>query len=138
MADIPASGGKGFFPEKITLDQCKDTGMAMVLLCLLAGHFGKLPDAAFAAIVLLFVNMTIPRLFRPVARVWLGFSIVFGTFASKLVLACIFFGIITPVGCIRKMTGKDPLQIKRWKTDEASVFQTRNHTFQPEDMEKPY
>ena len=27
-----------------TLDQAKDTGMAMVLICLLLGYFGKFPS----------------------------------------------------------------------------------------------
>ena len=138
MTGIGVRKGKSFFPGKPTPDQCKDTGMALVLICLLIDHFGKLHNAAFIAMVLLIVNMTFPGLYRPVARVWLGLSLIIGSFTSKLLLGFIFLVVVTPVGWLRRMTGCDTLQLKKWKADESSVFKKRDHTFRPEDMERPY
>ena len=61
-----------FFTTKITKDQSRDTGMAMVLLCLLLAVSPKHSHRyLFVAMALQVVNMIVPQVFRPVAVVWL-------------------------------------------------------------------
>jgi len=127
-----------FFPKKISKDQAKDTGMAMVLICLLLGYVSQAQDFFTLGIVLLLIDMIYPNLYRPVAILWFGLSQVLGTLSSKLLLTIIFFVLVTPVGWIRRITGADSMQLKRWKKDNSSVFGIREHLFQPEDIEKPY
>ena len=127
-----------FFPKKISKDQAKDTGMAMVLICLLLGYVSQAQDFFTLGIVLLLIDMIYPNLYRPVAILWFGLSQVLGTLSSKLLLTIIFFVLVTPVGWIRRITGADSMQLKRWKKDDSSVFGVREHIFKPEDIEKPY
>jgi len=129
---------KRFFPKKISKDQAKDTGMAMVLICFILGYFSQKQDFFTLGIVLLLIDMIYPNLYRPVATIWFGLSLILGTINSKLLLTMIFFVIVTPVGLIRRIIGADSLQLKRWKKDDSSVFGVREHIFQPEDIEKPY
>ena len=121
-----------------TADQSRDTGLALVLICLLAAYWGQGPRFVPLAIVLLLISMVWPKLFRPLATLWFGFSHVLGTIMSKVMLTIVFFVIVTPIGVLRRWLGADPLQLKRWKADSTSVFKIRAGQVTPEDLEKPY
>jgi len=125
-------------PKKITGDQAKDTGMAMTLIFILIGYFYHKQYFIGWAILLLVLTMTWPNLYKPAGRLWFGLSYVLGTVMSKILLSILFFTIVTPIGLIRRLTGSDPLQLKKWKKDRASVFRVRNHTFSSADLKNPY
>lgn len=127
-----------FIPEHISRDQAKDTGMAMVLVCLLAGILGARPQFFTASVVLLLLNMTFPGAYRPVAKIWLGLSHLMGTVMSRVILTVVFFLLLMPVGVVRRLLGHDSLQIRRWKKDMSSVFRVRGHTFTARDIANPY
>lgn len=129
---------KSFFPRKISKDQSKDTGMAMVLICFLLGFFSQNQIFFTLGIILLLIDMVYPNLYRPVAIIWFGLSNVLGTITSNVLLTVVFFVIVTPVGLIRRIIGADSLQLKKWKKDDSSVFGIREHVYRPEDIEKPY
>lgn len=78
-------------PEHISDRQSSDTGMAMVLICLMGGYYSGQNFYILAAIVLLLVNMTLPTLYRPLARLWIGFSHVLGVVMARLVMMVLFF-----------------------------------------------
>jgi multisubunit Na+/H+ antiporter MnhG subunit len=129
---------KKFLPQTITADQAKDTGMAMVLICLLIAFFGSKQSFYGLAILLLLINMIWPKIFKPVAKIWLGFSLILGSVMSRLILSIIFLVMVIPVGFIRRMIGKDSLQLKKWKNGNDSVFKIREHEFTSEDIKHPY
>lgn len=124
--------------QKMTVNQAKDTGLALTLICLLVAHFRE--DLAWVtpAIVFLVLTMIWPGLFRLPARAWFGFSHVMGTVVSKILLSIVFFVVASPMGLIRRMLGKDSMQTKAWRKGEGSVFRTRDHAFSAEDLERPY
>jgi hypothetical protein len=126
------------FKRTITKEQSKDTGMAMVLLLLLASAAFKRQALITAAMIALIVDMTVPRLYRPVAVLWLGLSHLLGTVVSKILLTLVFFGVVTPIGLARKLLGIDSLRLKGFKSGENSVMVIRNHIFTGKDIEKPY
>jgi len=138
MIDVVIKKSKGFIPKTVTMDQAKDTGMAMTLIALLIGYCGRKPYGIAAAIALLLAAMTWPTLYRPVARLWFGLSHVLGTVMSKIVLSILFFALVTPMGCARKLSGADSLQLRKWKKGRSSVFKVRNHTFTSGDIQHPY
>jgi multisubunit Na+/H+ antiporter MnhG subunit len=122
----------------ITTDQAKDTGMAMVLICLLIAFFGGKQYFYGLAILLLLINMICPKVFRPAAKIWFGFSHLLGSVMSRIILSVIFLVLVLPVGVYRRAIGKDSLQLKKWKKDNASVFRIREHEFTSEDIKHPY
>jgi hypothetical protein len=138
MIDTPKKRKHFYLPRHITENQSRDTGMAAVLICLLVAWFGNSQAWVGPAILLLIVNMVSPVIFRPAAFVWIGTANVLGSIMSKILLALIFFLLVTPVGLVRRAFGKDSLRLKQWKKDDASVFNVRDHQFQPEELEKPY
>jgi hypothetical protein len=129
---------KNVLMRKITKDQSRDTGMAMVLLCLILYATSKRPGLLIAAIVLQVVNMTVPKIFRPVAIVWLGLSDLMGMVVSKILLSIVFFVVVTPIGILRRLAGKDSLKLRAFKGGADSVMLERNHTFIGQDLERPY
>jgi len=125
-------------PKTVSREQAKDTGMAMVLICLLIWHFFNVDRFFAISIVLLVINMIFPQVYKPLAKLWLGFSNILGAVMSRILLTILFFTLVTPIGVFRRITGYDSLQIKKWKKDRTSVFQVRDHTYQPKDIDKPY
>jgi polyferredoxin len=123
---------------KVSDSQCKDSGLALVLIALiLAMTFSPyyfLPISTG----LLVVTMSVPTLFRPFARIWFGFSHALGTVTSRILLTLLFYGLVTPVGFIRRVIGKDSMQLKKWKRGQASVFHDRDHLFTRQDLDHPY
>jgi hypothetical protein len=132
--------GKFFavFPTRITRRQARDTGMAMVLICLLAGHIWDQAWLFKLAIPLLVLNMILPMLFRPLATIWLGLSTLLGTVMSRVILTLIFFLLVTPIGLVRRAFGRDSLKLRMWKRGPKSVLRVRDRLFQPGEIEKPY
>jgi hypothetical protein len=127
-----------FSLKKITKEQSRDTGMAMVLLLLLLDLRLKRHGILVGAIALQVLNMTVPQIFKPVAVVWLGFSHVLGTVMSKILLSLLFFGFVTPIAILRRMFGKDSLHLRAFKSSEESMLLVRNHLFASQDIKKPY
>lgn len=121
-----------------TPEQAKDTGMAMVLICLLLGYWGKFPQFLAVSIVLLLITMVWPKAFRPLAGLWFGLSHLLSQVVSRVVLTIVFFGLVTPIGVIRRWRGADALQLKKWKKGQDSVFITREGPVQSKDLMQPY
>jgi len=124
--------------KKITKDQSRDTGMAMVLLCLLLTISPKRHWFLGAAIVLQVVNMTVPQIFRPLAVLWLGLSELLGAVVSRILLSIVFFLVVVPIGILRRLAGKDSLKLRSFKSGKDSVMLERNHTFSGQDLEHPF
>ena len=121
-----------------TPDQSRDTGLAMVLLCLLSVYFWGQTHLVPVAMVLLVLTMAWPNAFRPLAFFWFGLSHFMGNIVSKVILSILFFLVVTPIGLIRRLAGADSLQLKKWKKDGSSVFKVRDGVIKPEDLANPY
>lgn len=125
--------------KKITENQCKDTGLALILilliLCAITGKDGYWQ----VAIPVLIVTMTVPKLFMIPAKGWFGLSNFLGNIVSKILLAILFFGVITPIGVIMRVLGKDSMRLKEWKSGHESVFIDRSASkVEGADLEKPF
>jgi len=127
-----------FSIKKMTKDQSRDTGMAMVLLLLLVFLKTRRDGMLYAAMLLHVINMIVPRVFAPIALVWLGLSHVLGTVMSRILLSVLFFGLVTPMGLLRRLFGKDSLQLRQFKASSESAMLVRNHRFVAQDIERPY
>jgi len=61
-----------------------------------------------------------------------------GTVMSKVLLSILFFLVITPIGVLRRLFGKDSLKLRDFKASRDSATVERNHVFTAQDIEKPY
>ena len=55
-------------------NQAKDTGLAVVLILLIIEYINRPNWLIVAAMAVLILVMTWPEIFRPLAKVWFGFS----------------------------------------------------------------
>ena len=127
-----------FLARNISASQCKDSGLALVLISLnLAVAISPKYFLPFG-IAFLVVTMTVPNIYKPFAMVWFGFSHALGTVVSRILLTFLFFALVTPVGLFRRALGKDAMQVKSWKNGQTSVFHNRDHLFKRQDLNNPY
>jgi len=124
--------------KNISKEMCKDSGLALVLICMICFQVWKHQFLILLAIAFLLVAMTYPPIFKPFARLWFGLSTALGTVVSRIILTIVFFTVVLPVGLMRRMLGKDAMKIKRWKKNNTSVFRRREHRFAAKDLEHPY
>jgi hypothetical protein len=82
--------------------------------------------------------MAAPAIFRPAAVVWFGLSELIGSVVSRVILAVVFFVVVTPIGVVRKLLGADAMQLRTFKAGRGSVMRERNHTYVGKDIENVY
>jgi hypothetical protein len=82
--------------------------------------------------------MVWPKAFTPLAALWFGLSHLLSQVVSRVVLTIVFFGLVTPIGVIRRWRGADALQLKKWKQGQDSVFVTREGPVTSKDLLHPY
>ncbi len=138
MSSLEQTRRKAPFWLSATKEQAKDTGMALVLICLLAFLFTNNRHFVSAGLVLLLLDMISPALYKPAAKLWFGLSSVLGTVMSKVLLSLVFALVLTPMGLLRKVLGKDPMRVRQFKNGDASAFRVREHTFVAADIEQPF
>lgn len=124
--------------KKNSVDEAKDTGMAMILILLLMTFFWQKYNLIPVAIVVLILVMAWPTLFKPLARIWFGFSHFLGNIVSKVLLSIVFLIVATPIGLVRKIFGADSMRVKSWKNGKDSVMVERNYLFSSKDLERPF
>lgn len=127
-----------FLAANVSQSQSKDAGLALVLICLILALGGASRIFLPLGIGFLLVTMTAPGLFKPFARLWFGFSHALGTVVSRILLTILFYLLVTPVGIVRRLLGKDAMQLKSWKSSRTSVFINRDHLFTAQDLDHPY
>ena len=129
---------KKIIPDHITDQQKKDTGLALTLLFLIIGLITR--DVLFfkSTIPIILLTMLLPSLLYPVAIFWFTLSNFFGFFISKIVLSIIFMLLIIPLGLLRKLSGKDSLQLRQFKVSKNSVLKNKNQTYSRKDIIKPF
>lgn len=127
-----------YFPKKITKKEATDTGMALVLICLLLGYFLKNDIFYKIAIPVQVVNMVYSKIFTPFAFIWLGLTNLLGSLVSKILLSVVYIVLLLPMGIIRRMMGKDALKLKGFKQSKSSVMITRDIVFTAEDIKNPF
>ena len=126
------------FSSNTILDQSHDTGLALVLIILLFAYFSKRLQLVPLAIIILFLSMIYPNIFRPLSKLWFGLSYLMGTIMAKVIMSIIFFILVTPIGTLRRIIGYDPLQLRKWKKNNDSVFRVRDKVMKSKDLEYPY
>jgi len=112
--------------------------MAAVLILLILGWRLENDLYFYIAIPVLIINMVVPDVYKYLAYLWFGLAIVLGTVISKILLILVFLIAVLPIAVLRRLIGKDSLQIKKWRKGSESVFQTRDHKFVAGDIDKPY
>jgi hypothetical protein len=91
-----------------------------VVFALLAIWFGyrsgislRTIAAAAAAVAFLALAYTMPRVLAPLNWAWFRFGLALHAVISPIILGMLFFAVVTPIGVVMRLLGKDLLGLKR-------------------------
>ncbi|HEY0726218.1 MAG TPA: SxtJ family membrane protein [Pyrinomonadaceae bacterium] len=89
-------------------------GGVFVLLGLWWLYRGKFATAAYvlsaAGSILVLCGLVFPRGLTVPRRLWMKLAEAMSFVSSRIILAIIFFLVMTPIGLVKRATGWDPLQ----------------------------
>jgi len=64
------------------------------------------------AVVFAIIAIWKPALLAVLNRLWTKLGVLLGKVVSPIALGILFYGVITPIGAVMRLTGKDPLRLK--------------------------
>lgn len=85
------------------------------------GRFGTLAGVpAVAGALLMLGGLLRPTALRGPYRLWMGLAEALSVVTTNILLAVVYFGIVTPLGWLRRLLGGDPL--RRRQSPAASYW----------------
>jgi multisubunit Na+/H+ antiporter MnhG subunit len=89
-------------------------------------------------LVSILLGLTIPVLLWPFQKIWMIFGLILGFVMTRILLGLVFFIVLTPIGLIAKIAGKEFLN-RKIETGAATYWNTRDQAAKtPEDYEKQF
>ncbi len=64
------------------------------------------------SLIFLVLGLINSKILTPLNRIWFKFGIILGKIISPIIMGIIFFLVVTPIGLIMRMLGKDLLNLK--------------------------
>jgi saxitoxin biosynthesis operon SxtJ-like protein len=86
---------------------------------------------AASAVIAAAIGLVRPRWLAPSFTFWMIAAFPLAWLVSNLVLAVIFFGVLTPLGLLLRLLGRDPLD-RAWPARQDSYWQERPASDKPE------
>jgi hypothetical protein len=115
-------------------------GIAFALLALL--FFKKGLDYSWLAalsVFFFFFGLVLSGFLKPVHKIWMGISLVLGWIMTRVILTLLFFLVVTPIGLLAKLFGKEFLELRFKKKNFKSFWVTKEKKeFRPQDYENQY
>ena len=73
----------------------------------------------FFSVIFFLLGITNSKLLNPLNKIWFNFGILLGKMISPLIMGIIFFLVVTPIGLIMRVFGKDILSLKHNKKNKS-------------------
>ncbi len=110
-------------------------GGVLLIIAALLFYFEKSSSIYFAAIGgLLFISgLFIPKILKPLNKIWMGLAIVLGYFMSRLILTVLFYFVLTPISFIARLVGKKFMILKCDKS--AKTYWERRTNIQKKQID---
>ena len=86
----------------------------------------------------LFFGLLLPIFLKPIHKIWMGFALILGSIMTRVILSILFYLVITPIGLISKLSGKDFLDLKFNKSAVSYWVQRKKIVFEKADYEKQF
>jgi len=115
-------------------------GLALVLLSLFL--FWKEKGSYFYFLIIgnVFVILSelYPKILKPIQKPWMMFVTILGFLMSRVILSIIFYIVVTPLGLILRLFGKDFLDLKTAKSSYWNHRDNIEEKVQKENYEKQF
>ena len=60
----------------------------------------------------LICGFAFPKLLYPIEWAWMKLAFILGTISTRIILTIVFYLAVTPIGLLRRLFSKDPLDMK--------------------------
>ncbi len=103
---------------KIKISSNRSFGIVFFIVFLLIAIWPKLNGdetriwSVILAIVFIILGLTNSKLLTPLNILWFKFGIFLGRIVSPLIMAIIFFFVVTPIALLMRLLNKDLLNLK--------------------------
>jgi hypothetical protein len=84
---------------------------------------------------LMVYGVMLPRALSPVHRAWMALALALSKITTPIFLGCVYFGIITPIGFVRRLFGHDAV---RPKPTSGTLWVPRNSRPGQPDMKHQF
>jgi len=109
---------------------------AIGLIRYFVSHASGAETVILAGAILTLLGMFLPQALHIPYKLWMGFAVVMGWIMSRVILTVIFFAVVTPIGLVMRMLGKDLLELKRPIGAKTYWHHRSNKTFSKESYER--
>lgn len=106
-------------PTGLTRSEARRFGLtvggAFLVLAGVLWWRGREPAAEAASGVgafLILAGLILPSVLGPVHRVWMGAALAMSKVTTPIFLAIVYFGVLTPIGLVRRLLGHSPIPAK--------------------------
>lgn len=86
----------------------------------------------------LFFGLAFPIILKPIYKVWMGIALVLGFIMTGVILSVLFYLMITPIGLLSKLCGKDSLDLTRDKLAKSYWIQRKKIKFEKSNYERQF
>ncbi len=106
---------KNIKDDKTTL---RKFGLTVGTVLLLVGIMLYLTDKPSSVvfggvgILLILFGLILPNILKPLNKIWMILALIMGWFMSRVILAVLFYFVLTPIGIAAKIFGKKFLNLK--------------------------
>ena len=104
--------------ENIQIGSNKSFGIVFFLVFLLISLYPLTYDgeikiwSLIISFIFLILGLLNSKFLTPLNKIWFKFGILLGKIVSPLIMGAIFFLVVTPIGIILRLMGKDVLNLK--------------------------
>jgi len=74
-----------------------------------------------AGVVFVVLGRGAPRSLKPLYKAWMTLALVLGFFTSRVILCILYYFVLTPIGVIMRLFGRDLLD-RRWDKEARSYW----------------
>ena len=83
------------------------------------------------------LGIAIPFILKPIYWVWMIFATILGWIMTRVILSLLFYMILTPIGLISRLFGKQFLELK-WNKTDSTYWNYRSKRLNRESYEKQF
>ena len=104
--------------DEVKISSNRSFGIVFFIVFLLIGLYpltynGEIRIwSLFFSLIFIILGLLNSRILTPLNKVWFKFGLFLGKIISPLIMAIIFFLVVTPIGLIMRLVGKDVLNLK--------------------------
>ena len=104
--------------DNIKISSNKSFGLVFFVIFIIIALWPLLNDgniriwSIIVSIIFLILGLLNSKILTPFNKLWMRLGALLGIIVSPIVMGVVYFGIITPIGLIMKLFGKDVLNLK--------------------------